>query len=172
MSAALACPVCGEPMLEAPIAYRAHACTACGGIWAGYEASERIESAVDAELVDLADLAESRAPETGGERPEEGRKCPECGAALARQNKAKTWLDVCKFHGTWFDAGELQRVSAILQKKRERDAQKKAESEERARKKAEEKAAKAERKKGGDGSTIEIAATVLQVAVEIFAALG
>jgi len=40
-------------------------------------------------------------------------KCPDCGRHMGRSNFARisgVIVDVCPFHGTWFDAGELTRI--------------------------------------------------------------
>jgi len=71
----------------------------------------------------------------GGERPralEEVRylPCPLCHASMNRVNFGRVSgvvIDVCKLHGTWFDAGELTRVIAFaaaggLEKTRERES--------------------------------------------------
>ena len=55
--------------------------------------------------------------------------CPQCHTSMNRVNFGKVSgviVDVCKMHGTWFDAGELTRVVAFaahggLEKTRERE---------------------------------------------------
>jgi Zn-finger nucleic acid-binding protein len=40
-------------------------------------------------------------------------RCPECSQPMMRMNfgrRSGVILDACKRHGTWFDAGELERV--------------------------------------------------------------
>ena len=44
--------------------------------------------------------------------------CPDCGKIMNRQNFGKrsgVIIDVCRGHGTWFDADELSRVIAFVE---------------------------------------------------------
>jgi Zn-finger nucleic acid-binding protein len=46
-------------------------------------------------------------------------KCPECAVMMNRRNFGRVSgviIDVCKIHGTWFDADELRRVVEFVQK--------------------------------------------------------
>jgi Zn-finger nucleic acid-binding protein len=42
--------------------------------------------------------------------------CPSCGATLARAGVGETGVEVdaCSEHGTWFDAGEIARITAVV----------------------------------------------------------
>ena len=80
------------------------------------ETTQLVAAVLDPELVDLGDRAE-RNRAGGGPLPVDApgsRACPDCRAPLVRVNIASTNLDVCSLHGTWFDRGELQRVSRKL----------------------------------------------------------
>lgn len=125
------CPRCRRPLEAAGGAdARLHECPRCGGIFIPREA--------------LADLL-CRA-ELGGPFPEEPRArmaldevtylpCPLCHASMNRMNFGRysgVIVDVCRAHGTWFDAGELTRVVAFaasggLDKTRAREEQDKRE---------------------------------------------
>jgi Zn-finger nucleic acid-binding protein len=110
-------------LFAAPERAGVHGCGACGGIWADIATSQLIAAVLDPALVDLADRAASHAARVsrGAPLPEGGtRRCPSCAAALVRVNSASTNLDVCGAHGTWFDRGELQRVSRVLDGDRDR----------------------------------------------------
>lgn len=69
--------------------------------------------------------------------------CPLCHSSMNRVNFGRVSgviVDVCKTHGTWFDAGELTRIVAFaasggLEKSRAREAER-AESEKKAAKKS------------------------------------
>lgn len=90
-------------------------------------------------LADILCRAELRGP-----LPEEVREpvklervtyipCPLCRSTMNRMNFGKVSgviVDVCRLHGTWFDAGELTRVVAFaankgLERTRAREAQEK-----------------------------------------------
>lgn len=116
MAIALTCPTCGLVLFAAPTRAGVHACGACGGIWADNETTQLIAAVLDPELVDLGDRAERN---RAGARPlpadaPGSRACADCRAPLVRVNIASTNLDICNLHGTWFDRGELQRVSKKL----------------------------------------------------------
>ena len=110
------CPACPGKLFPAPDRLGIHGCSACGGIWADNETSQLVAAVLDPELVDLADRAATAAARiTKAPLPIAGaRGCPECRALLVRVNAGSTNLDVCTMHGTWFDRGELQRVSRVL----------------------------------------------------------
>lgn len=116
------CPACPGVLFAAPDRAGVEGCSACGGIWADNETSRLVAAVLDPSLVDLADrAATSAALRRGAPLPKDGmRSCPECQAALVRVNTASTNLDVCALHGTWFDRGELQRVSRVLDGDRDR----------------------------------------------------
>jgi len=130
------CPRCQHPLEVAPGEDpRLHECPRCGGMFVRRE--YLTEMLCNAELG--GGLRES------GLRPkalDEVRyvPCPLCHASMNRVNFGRVSgviVDLCKMHGTWFDAGELTRVIAFaaaggLEKTRERDAQAKREERQRA----------------------------------------
>lgn len=71
-------------------------------------------------------------PERGARALDEVRylPCPLCHATMNRANFGKVSgviVDVCRKHGTWFDAGELTRIVAFvagggLEKSRQRES--------------------------------------------------
>ncbi len=120
------CPRCHHPLEAAPGDLgRAHECPRCGGIFIPRDALAEIMSAAE---VGGALRAEPVRPvsELGGWSVEAGPtgsgaavhyvSCPQCHNAMNRLNFGKVSgviVDVCKAHGTWFDAGELTRVVAF-----------------------------------------------------------
>lgn len=116
MTDALACPTCSIALFAAPTRPGVHGCGTCGGIWADIETTKLVAAVLDPELVDLVDKAEARRSSGGPLAPDAPgtRACPACRVALARVSIASTNLDVCGVHGTWFDRGELRRVSLKL----------------------------------------------------------
>jgi len=105
------CPRCSHPLEVAPgTDTRVHECPRCGGMF--------VPRDVLAELLCTAELG-------GGLRESASRPgldpvryvpCPQCHASMNRVNFGRVSgviVDVCKMHGTWFDAGELTRVIAF-----------------------------------------------------------
>jgi Zn-finger nucleic acid-binding protein len=95
------------------------ACMACGGVWADAEASRRIATTVDREIVSIAKRAATHAAESEPrlERltPDGARACPVCGGALRSVRSGHVPVDVCAPHGTWFDRDELGRLARNLE---------------------------------------------------------
>ena len=120
------CPRCKHPLEVAPgHDPRLHECPRCGGI---FVRSEHLS-----EMLCNAELGGG--PRESGLRPralDEVRyvPCPLCHGSMNRVNFGRVSgviVDVCKMHGTWFDAGELTRVIAFaaaggLEKTRERES--------------------------------------------------
>ncbi len=89
-------------------------CIACHGMWVGRETIERLVAshADDAILLALAPGvgAQQAASKSVGLTQVRYRPCPECTTMMNRINYARISgiiVDVCKEHGTWFDAHEL-----------------------------------------------------------------
>jgi Zn-finger nucleic acid-binding protein len=104
---------------------RIHECPRCGGMF--------VLRDVLAEILCRAEVSGPipEPPRSSSPRlePVSYIPCPLCHALMNRVNFGKisgVVVDVCKTHGTWFDAGELTRVVAFassggLQKTRERE---------------------------------------------------
>jgi Zn-finger nucleic acid-binding protein len=108
------CPRCSLPLEVAPGSdSRLHECPRCGGMFVPRE--------VLAELLCASEIGGAlhagaprhmRAPE----REVRYLPCPLCHATMNRVNFGKVSgviVDVCKAHGTWFDAGELTQTVAF-----------------------------------------------------------
>jgi Zn-finger nucleic acid-binding protein len=111
---------------------RVHECPRCGGMFVSKDALAEI--LCSAEIGGAVSSGGSSPPERHAARVaslDEVRylPCPQCHASMNRVNFGKVSgviVDVCKVHGTWFDAGELTRVIAFagsggLAKTRERE---------------------------------------------------
>jgi hypothetical protein len=88
-------------------------CKQCGGVFARAETL----STLYARRLDHALVAALDAFSAGKPEPEPGAQkveldCPECLAPMSPQlvQDAAVWVNVCREHGTWFDAWELPRV--------------------------------------------------------------
>jgi len=88
-----------------------HECAKCYGLWLGTATFEHI-----------CRNAEQKAAALGSARPVGGPvaiapvryvRCPQCNDLMHRLNFAHcsgVIVDVCRAHGTWFDANELHRI--------------------------------------------------------------
>lgn len=114
------CPSCGVDLVRARAAVtEITACPRCGGVWLDVASSQRVVAGLlsDAEK-SLAQRVQHQVAQQQAEAPYRAtrrpqmRRCPECGEPLAqaRLGEIGVELDVCAFHGTWFDAGELRPV--------------------------------------------------------------
>ena len=84
-------------------------CTTCEGIW------------LDAAELEGAVQAASEAAETGSATADWEAvtylRCPHCDSMMARKNHMRVSgviVDACPKHGTWLDAGELERLGAFI----------------------------------------------------------
>jgi Zn-finger nucleic acid-binding protein len=123
------CPRCKRALESSPEeSGRINECPRCGGIFVRREA-----------LAEILAAAEISGPMAAPTKPTAFTEvqylpCPLCHASMNRTNFGKlsgVIVDVCKKHGTWFDAGELTRVVAFVAsgglrrtRARERDQQK------------------------------------------------
>ena len=106
------CPACAGRMIDGPESRGAWGCTQCGGVWAGMGVANQVASVLDPRVRELADVAQGFADKQRGARPIPiPRVCPECRAPLTERELGAVTVDICATHGTWFDRGELQRVS-------------------------------------------------------------
>lgn len=151
------CPKCQHPLEVAPGGdARVHECPRCGGMFVPRDALAEIlvRAEVGGTLRERVPARRSSAPggwsvDVDGPRSsgilEDVRyvMCPLCHSSMNRVNFGRVSgviVDVCKTHGTWFDAGELTRVVAFassggLEKSRTREAER-AEAEKKASKKS------------------------------------
>ena len=90
-------------------------CPSCDGLWVDAGAFERICADRETQSAVLHGEA-GRTPAV--ERRVSYRPCVRCGTMMNRMNFARlsgTIVDVCKGHGTFLDAGELQAIVAFIQ---------------------------------------------------------
>jgi Zn-finger nucleic acid-binding protein len=130
------CPACGAmatqaatrpcPRCELPLAARSISdlvideCSKCGGVFVDHVAVDLVladhQHERAAALVDgLRRAAHSPLPPSGGRMYVH---CPTCKTVMNRKLSASgsgVVVDVCKAHGTFFDAGELPAIIAFVQ---------------------------------------------------------
>ena len=96
----------GTPVLE---------CPACDGLWLDAASFERICADRESQAAVLHRRAERLA---AAEHRVSYRPCVGCGTMMNRVNFGQisgVVVDVCRKHGTFLDAGELQRIVAFIQ---------------------------------------------------------
>jgi len=115
------CPTCGvKHLLHSRKFGSVHVslleCGRCAGIWLDREAFELLadKARVQAlpEMVSTAAAADDAGLSTAQKGPLY-RHCPRCREMMNRRNfgrRSGVIVDVCKEHGTWFDAHELDRI--------------------------------------------------------------
>lgn len=118
MPSSLACPRCSGVALSRRTLGHVHLdeCLRCTGVFVGTDILDTI-------VEDIGLYAEVRAAFPGGPiaEPRGGPlyvKCPRCRELMNRRlfaPHAKVIVDVCRAHGTWFDARELPAVVAFVE---------------------------------------------------------
>lgn len=115
----LPCPACGEMLTRRTLgSISIQPCESCGGLWMSNEAFQAVTATHEDRGTALAGLGVTPAPAPPTEAVVRYRKCPECQTMMNRQNYARisgVILDVCRHHGTWFDADELRRVLDFIE---------------------------------------------------------
>lgn len=117
-----ACPRCGERLMARLIAdVLLDECPACHGVFVDVAALERILS--ERRQARAEALLGAARPEASGDAASASGpvyvKCPDCGNMMNRKNFASgsgVIVDICRSHGTWFDANELPRVIDFVMK--------------------------------------------------------
>ena len=110
------CPRCQEPILVAQLVgdVLLDECPQCRGVWLDASAVERViaeRSRTDDLLVKRKPVIADPVPAVASERMY--LSCPDCETLMNRVNFGRcsgVIVDVCRGHGTWFDASELPRV--------------------------------------------------------------
>jgi Zn-finger nucleic acid-binding protein len=112
------CPVCNSPLLRGQLGDSTlHQCGRCFGFWVDRATLERI--CREAEQQEVAPAFSEPPPPAPADGIPKVRyvPCPSCHALMNRVNFAEcsgVVVDVCRNHGTWFDANELQRIVEFI----------------------------------------------------------
>jgi Zn-finger nucleic acid-binding protein len=108
----LRCPHCRKRLVGAEVGdVTLHGCGGCGGIWVDNESARAVLASPAKTLGVLAQRAAKNA--TGAVR-QPRPTCALCPAVLDKVHVHGIELDICRDHGTWFDALELSRLTAVL----------------------------------------------------------
>ena len=122
------CPRCrggGQVRLESQLVrdVMLDACTECGGVFVDNDLLERIlaERRYRTAASKAADAAASSgtAGSRGAQRGPFYVKCPDCDANMLRRlfaERSGVIVDICRHHGTWLDANELDQLITFVQR--------------------------------------------------------
>jgi Zn-finger nucleic acid-binding protein len=109
-------------------------CEACGGVWLGPDAAVHVlrglGDSIEHEIAEASASVAARA----ALRPSDAgtRACPTCAQTMGRLDVARTVVDSCPAHGTWFDREEIASVIAVCGELRREQSEEKASPEEAA----------------------------------------
>ncbi len=113
------CPRCARPLrvagggaVDSSVDGRVYECTGCGGLFVDRPSLDRIIARANDEARRTGHDTHDAPPSsvTHPAEPVHYVKCPACRGVMNRMNfgrRSGVIVDVCKQHGTWFDAGEL-----------------------------------------------------------------
>ncbi len=108
------CPGCDAVLFRGELGQSVlHQCGKCFGFWVDRATFERICRDAEVQSV-LPGVAAPEAAVANAPIPKiRYVRCPECRSLMNRVNFAEcsgVVVDVCRTHGTWFDAHELHRI--------------------------------------------------------------
>lgn len=110
------CPACQSSLLKGDLhGIALHECTKCLGLWIDTATFERICRDSEQQATVLGTHRALGAANPVG--PVRYLRCPHCRDLMHRLNFARcsgVIVDVCRQHGTWFDANELHRIVQFI----------------------------------------------------------
>ncbi len=112
----LSCPRCLTNLVSLRVgAVAVRGCPTCAGVWLDPDTNRRMAEGFDEEAV-AAVRAHSSKAKVKVDESVGNLSCPVCRKALRRHRIDNAWLDVdiCDDHGTWYDKGEVERVTQAL----------------------------------------------------------
>ena len=115
----LPCPTCKEAMLSGKLGnFPLHECTKCFGLWVDNATLEHVwRDAEQHSLPPAKPYAISAMNPPGGLPRVKYLPCPRCRQLMNRKNfalRSGVIIDVCREHGTWFDANELHHIVEFI----------------------------------------------------------
>lgn len=119
-AAPLKCPRCQANMAAVAIgSVKLRECEQCSGLWVEAGALEKIcaDREQQAAVLGTASLAPSHPVNLSPQNKVRYVPCPQCSQLMNRINFARcsgVVIDVCKGHGTWFDADELRQIVEFI----------------------------------------------------------
>lgn len=114
---ALKCPGCGEGLERIEVGTTSLLeCGTCDGVWVDADVFERLCADKEAQAAVLHRSVQGPRDVTST-GPVRYRRCARCGTMMNRVNFGRlsgAVVDVCKKHGTFLDAGELQQIVTFI----------------------------------------------------------
>lgn len=110
------CPRCDEPLFSQTVGgFPVEVCDACMGMWIEHGVIENIYADAPKGLTPHRPLPlpQTDTIERSGPKPKAYIPCPECAKMMNPQNygvRSGVIIDVCREHGVWFDADELNKI--------------------------------------------------------------
>lgn len=110
------CPRCATPLVASPLgdgACTLLACESCGGAFVDVEGLAWAEG----HPTELPRADATASPAHASPSLDKYVACPRCRTLMSRRvfgKRSGVVVDVCAAHGTWFDAGELERGASFL----------------------------------------------------------
>jgi len=112
------CPHCRIPLKSAEIrGSRIYLCPECHGLWLKSDEFNFLVSKRDVYKDESIPKKYERKPLSGGKPAAMYVPCPVCNSLMNRQNFKKisgVIIDICKKHGVWLDAGELDQIRSFV----------------------------------------------------------
>jgi len=128
------CPRCDLPMREKNIGdFKVVACGSCGGLFIPHQTFEMMQ---DASTRVVEALGGSKQSESVLEAKVQYLRCPVCRTIMNRKNFVRVSgviVDVCRPHGIWFDAGEMEKIMDFMARgglRKAREAEREIEKDE------------------------------------------
>jgi Zn-finger nucleic acid-binding protein len=109
------CPKCAVPLKVVPLEKgEVDQCERCQGVWVSVM-DEKLVLHITPEVFTIDELRRLRALYQPFWRPQDTRyvPCPECRQLMNRKiwgSHSGVLVDACFKHGTWFDAGEVEKI--------------------------------------------------------------
>jgi Zn-finger nucleic acid-binding protein len=109
------CPACDAPLADLKATLPIEGCAACGGVWLGPDAAVHVLRGLGDRLEHEIATASAGVAARAAVRPSDAgtRACPTCAQVMGRLEVARTVVDSCPAHGTWFDRQEIASVIAV-----------------------------------------------------------
>lgn len=106
------CPRCGTELGERRSGRAALlACKDCGGVWVAPEPARKVVEHVQGALALIVLSERAGNVRRGLVDHSKTVRCPFDAEPLERVSVHDVDVDVCRVHGTWFDAGEVRRIA-------------------------------------------------------------
>jgi len=111
----MTCPKCSTPLKHEELEEgKVDHCEQCKGVWVSATDEKKVLE-IKPEVFSIDELRRLRSlyKPFWTEQPAKYVPCPECGQLMNRKiwgSHSGVLVDFCRNHGTWFDAGEVEKI--------------------------------------------------------------